>query len=267
MIEESIYSKVSILKTLYIDFFLPIIIILAGFRRILPPIILRWLYCLLRQENFMIKTLLSRLLPREQKFYVLLEKLATLAQTSAQQLQTWVESTDDAHRGAAAKGITACKVEAKALAGTVTKELCLTFITPFDREDIQDFSFSLYKIIKNMDKVRQRLEMHALAHERGDFSRQIDLIVREAAAMQDMVHELTTGGHNARRILDQVAVMQDLENKGDLLLGELMASLFKEERHVRDLILRKDVYDSLEKVIDRYRDAAGIALQIVLKNS
>ena len=55
--------------------------------------------------------------------------------------------------------------------------------------------------------------------------------------------------------------------KGDLMLGELLVSLFNEGHTVRDLILRKDIYDMLEKVIDRYRDAAGVALRIVLKHS
>ena len=32
-------------------------------------------------------------------------------------------------------------------------------------------------------------------------------------------------------------------------------------------ILRKDIYEMLEKVMDRYRDAAATALQIVLKHS
>ena len=215
----------------------------------------------------MIKEFLARLLPQEKKFYGFLERLATLAQSSTGQLKIFIESADADQRGAAVKGMIACKVEGKALIAKITEELCLTFVTPFDREDIQNLSFGLYKIIKHMDKVRQKLEMHTLAHESGDFSRQLDLIVREAAVTTDMIHEMTTGGHNEKIILGKIDVLQDLENKGDILLGELMISLFKEERHVRDLILRKDVYDSLEKVIDLYRDAGGIALQIVLKNS
>ena len=58
-----------------------------------------------------------------------------------------------------------------------------------------------------------------------------------------------------------------MEAHGDEVLGQLLKNLFKGDRDVRDLILRKDVYDMLEKVLDRYRDASAVALQIVLKHS
>lgn len=48
----------------------------------------------------------------------------------------------------------------------------------------------------------------------------------------------------------------------------MLVSLFEDDSSdIRNLILRKDIYDMLEKVLDRYRDAAGIALQIVFKHS
>ena len=66
---------------------------------------------------------------------------------------------------------------------------------------------------------------------------------------------------------EKVATLQDMELKGDAILGELLVTLFNEGHSTRDLILRKDIYDMLEKVLDRYRDAADVALQIVLKHS
>ena len=85
--------------------------------------------------------------------------------------------------------------------------------------------------------------------------------------MEDMVRELTSGHSDSARILQKVNVLHDLENKGDAALGELLSALFKNYTEARDLILRKDIYDMQEKVIDRYRDAAAVALQIVLKHS
>jgi hypothetical protein len=81
-----------------------------------------------------------------------------------------------------------------------------------------------------------------------------------------MVYELVKGHHNDR-IIAKVNVLHDLENRGDTVLNELLADLFRNESDVKQLILRKDVYDMLEKVIDRYRNAGAIALQIVLKHS
>jgi uncharacterized protein Yka (UPF0111/DUF47 family) len=143
--------------------------------------------------------------------------------------------------------------------------LCRSYITPFDRDDIQDFAAALYKIPKIMEKVKERMDLHGLAGEGRDFLRQVDVIVEEASAMDDIVKNLIRKP-DSRRVQDKVSVLYDLEHKGDSILGELLATLFDEHTEARDLILRKDIYDMLEKVIDRYRDAAGVALQIVLKH-
>jgi len=209
---------------------------------------------------------LPNLLPRSNQFCSLLEQLAAQAGTCAVHLKAFVESTNDADRQKAAQAISRSRTQAKTLAAEMTKELCCTFVTPFDREDIQDIASDLYKIPKTIEKVKDRMEMHGLGLEKGDFSRQIDLIVQEAEAMEAMVRDLVTK-KDSQKVQDRVALLYDLEHKGDAVLGELLVSLFKSDYGARDLILRKDIYDMLEKIIDRYRDAAGIALQMVLKHT
>lgn len=205
--------------------------------------------------------------PRDNKFCVLLEGLSTQARECAVHLKTFVESVNATEQAQAAEAITASRRKSKELTGQITAELCRTYITPFDREDIQDIAADLYKIPKTIEKIKERLATHGLNSVKGDFSRQIDVIVQESEAMQEMVRELTKAGHDDERIIAKAHQLQELENKGDAILGELLVALFKNNTDARDLILRKDIYDMLEKVVDRYRDAASVALQIVLKHS
>jgi uncharacterized protein Yka (UPF0111/DUF47 family) len=214
----------------------------------------------------MIKKLLSFLLPKEDKFFRLIEGLAEQAQASAHALRTCVESADAGQRAEAAKQASHVRSEAKKLSTEVTNQLCLTFITPFDREDIQDLTRMLYKITKTGDKICDRLTQYDLGNDKDDFSEQSELIIQEATAMRDLVYELTTG-HGTKRIMDKVDVLYDLEHRGDAVLSSSLEALFKKDLDARGFILRKDIFDMLEKVIDRYRDAAAVALQIVLKHS
>ncbi len=210
---------------------------------------------------------LGRLLPQEDKFFHLMRAASVQAQTAASILKNFVESDNDAEREGYGRALAQCKAESKRISEQITKELSLSFITPFDREDIQDLSSNLYKIPKTIDKIRERMALHGLKSHRGDFSRQLDLIVQEASAMQDIIDALTRKGA-AKTVVEKVAELHDLENRGDELLGTMLVSLFEDDSSdVRNLILRKDIYDMLEKVLDRYRDAAGIALQIVFKHS
>lgn len=205
--------------------------------------------------------------PRDNKFCVLLEGLCGQARACAIHLKTFVESADAVEQARAAEAITAARRQSRELTADITAELCRTFITPFDREDIQDIAADLYKIPKTIEKIKDRLSTHRISSVKGDFSRQIDVIVQEAEAMEEMVAALIKPGYDDKRIFAKARQLQELENKGDAILSELLVELFQNNADARDLILRKDIYDMLEKVVDRYRDAAGVALQIVLKHS
>ena len=209
---------------------------------------------------------LSNILPKEDKFYELMRALSAQAHDSAVLLNAFTAMPAGPQRDVLSKKIVAVKAESKRLIETVTREVSISFVTPFDREDIQEFCSQIYKIPKTIDKIRERLELHNIDTNDGDFARQVSLIVQEANAMQDIVEALTRKGAS-KIIVEKAAELHRLETSGDEVLGSLLAKLFTGDRDVRDLILRKDIYDMLEKVLDRYRDAAQIALQIVLKHS
>jgi uncharacterized protein len=206
------------------------------------------------------------LMPKEEKFFRLLEQLAVQARNCGDHLKTYIESTDTVQKQKAAAAMKACRAESKNLSFEVTRQLCLTYVTPFDREDIQDISADLYRITKLIEKVYERLSLHKMEVNRGDFSRQVNLIVQEAAVMETMVRDLISGT-GSDKVLKKADALRDLENEGDTVLSELLGELFRNTTDARELILRKDIYDMLEKIIDGYRDLAGIAISIVLKYS
>jgi uncharacterized protein Yka (UPF0111/DUF47 family) len=193
----------------------------------------------------------------------MIEKLAEAVCSCPQHLKTYMVTKDANGRARAGQSIVDARLRSKEIAAQISAELCRSYVTPFDRDDIQDFTSALYKIPKIIEKVKERIDLHGL--DGGDFGRQIDVITEEASAMDDLVKDLVRKP-DSRRIQDKVRILYELEGKGDAILGELLKTLFQEHTEARDLILRKDIYDMLEKVIDRYRDAAGVALQIVLKH-
>lgn len=209
---------------------------------------------------------LPSLLPKRERFSVLLEKLSQEASHCSRELKIFVESADQAESARSGQSISDGKSRSKALALEVTQELCASFITPFDREDIQDFSGVLYKIPKVIEKIKDRMEQYHMTRGYGDFSPQIDVIIEQAETMNAIVNALVNK-RDARQIEDKIALMDTLEQRGDDILSQNLGRLFAGTQDARELILHKDIYDMLEKVIDLYRDAASVALQIVLKHS
>src|SRR6478609_5748581 len=119
------------------------------------------------------------LLPREEKFVKMLKGLGSQAIISVRLLKTLVENpTDSEVLRHTAEGIKLSRREAKKILDSLTQDICRTLITPFDREDIQLFAQTLYKIPKLIGKVSDRMLTHGIHSYNGDFDRFVVIIER-----------------------------------------------------------------------------------------
>jgi len=61
--------------------------------------------------------------------------------------------------------------------------------------------------------------------------------------------------------------LQHYEGEADKLINELYKDLYSGKFDPIQVIILKDLYELLEKVVDKCRDAGNILFHIVLKNS
>jgi hypothetical protein len=61
--------------------------------------------------------------------------------------------------------------------------------------------------------------------------------------------------------------LQSIEGEADKLELDLLRELYQGDYAPKQIIFLRDLYELLEKVIDRCRDAGNIILQVVLKYS
>ena len=61
--------------------------------------------------------------------------------------------------------------------------------------------------------------------------------------------------------------MQSIESEADRLLLDLYRQLFSNGADAAQLMVRRDLFELLEKAIDRCRDAGNVIYHIALKNS
>jgi len=206
---------------------------------------------------------LQKLLGKEDKFFGLLEASAEEARTSVQALVKLSKSLDQpvvldefAHSRRKDRQITA----------DITQAVYSTFVTALEREDIEGLSSALYKIPKTVEKFCERVLL-APHFVRGiDFSKQISLLERATDIVVQMVKCLRAG-MNLETIKDLNDKLQYLESEADKHMMELYKDLFSGKYEPVQVIALKDLYELLEKVIDRCRDAGNVIAHIVLKNS
>ncbi|MEM0951069.1 MAG: DUF47 family protein [Cyanobacteria bacterium P01_H01_bin.74] len=207
------------------------------------------------------------LLPREEKFIKLLTSLEGYANESARLLKTIVDERNNERLvNTAAENIHHTRKASKKIIILITQEICRTLVTPFDREDIQEFATVLYQIPKRVDKAMARMLTHEIHPFENDFNQLVDIIDRQTEALDTVIQELK-GTLSTKTIHTKVGVLDELEEEGDVALSNLIASSFMSIADTRELILRKDIYELLESITDLYRDAANIVLRIILKHS
>jgi uncharacterized protein Yka (UPF0111/DUF47 family) len=206
---------------------------------------------------------LQKLLGKEDKFFRLLEASAEEARTSVQAL---VKLSKDLDKPVALDEFAYSRHKDKQITQEISAAVYTTFVTALEREDIEDLSNALYKIPKTVEKFSERILL-APEHVRGiDFSKQISLLERATDIVLEMVKALHYG-MNLERIKELNDKLQFLEGEADKHMMSLYKDLFGGKHEPVQVIVLKDLYELLEKIIDRCRDAGNVVGHIVLKNS
>jgi hypothetical protein len=206
---------------------------------------------------------LQRLLGKEDKFFTLLEASAEEARTSVQALVRLSKTLD---KPSVVGDFAYSREKDKQITREISAAVYSTFVTALEREDIEELSNALYKIPKMIDKFTTRL-LATPQHVRGiDFSTQITLLERATDIVLELVKSLRQG-MNLERVKDLNDKLQYLESEADTHMMSLYKDLFSGKHEPLQVIVLKDLYELLEKVIDRCRDAGNVIANIALKHS
>ncbi|MGC3966280.1 MAG: DUF47 family protein [Pirellulales bacterium] len=154
----------------------------------------------------------------------------------------------------------------KRITEKISEELVNTFVTGLEREDIEMVSYALYRICKTIEKFAERFNLAPQRLAGVDFTRQIELLERATETLSQMVRLL-------RRMppLETMKEMNDklqaIEAEADDVMIDLLREVYGGQYEPLQAMMVRDLFDLLEKVIDRCRDAGNAISHIVLKNS
>jgi len=209
---------------------------------------------------------IGRILGHDTKFYDLLEASAKQADTSVHHLVDLLAKIDnnDSVRDLAA--FAESRREDKRITQELTEELTKTFITPLEREDIQALAASLYKIPKTVEKIGERMLICPQDLPKLSFGKQVELLDQAAEAVLAMVKQLRKGT-DAATAREMNAKLQSIEGEADKLELDLLRDLYQGDYKTKQVIFLRDLFELMEKVVDRCRDAGNIVLEVALKYS
>ena len=209
---------------------------------------------------------IRKFLGHDEKFFDLLEASAQQADNSVHHLVDLLTKLEHHESPQSLEEFVRSRRKDKEITQELTEELCTTFITPFEREDIQALAAALYKIPKTVEKIGERVVIFPGELHGRSFSKHLELLDQAAEAVLAMVKQLRKGT-DAATAREQNTRLQTIEGDADKLELELLHDLYHGNYDARQIVFLRDLYDLLEKVIDRCRDTGNIILQIVLKHS
>src|SRR3954471_16025939 len=207
---------------------------------------------------------ISKFLGHDETFFDLLERSAQQADNSVHHLVELLEKHEQGDSPQNLEAFAHSRREDKRITQELTEALSTTFITPLEREDIQGLASALYKIPKTVEKIGERILICPQDLHGRSFKKQVELLDQAAEAVLAMVKELRKGTKIAST-REMNAHLQTIEGDADKLELELLRDLFHGYYSAKHIIFLRDLYDLLEKVIDRCRDAGNIIVQVVLK--
>jgi predicted phosphate transport protein (TIGR00153 family) len=201
------------------------------------------------------------LIPREEKFFTLFDRMAAKVVEGAKKFNELIENYTDVEDKA--KRIKEIEHECDLIAHEVIDKLNKTFITPLEREDISSLVKYLDDVMDDIEATSSRFVMYGMKKPTAAVGELGRIIFSAAEQLQKAVNSIQEPQNLATFLVE----INRLENQADLICREQIAKLFREEPDVREILKWKEVYEQLEACADRCEDVADVIEDIVVKNA
>jgi uncharacterized protein len=201
------------------------------------------------------------LAPRGREFFDLFEEAAGNIQRATELLDQMLR--DYPERRELAREILICEQEGDRITHDVIHALNSSFVTPIDREDILDLISALDDIVDFVEEVADYLGLYKIEAPMEQAQRQAQVLAQAG-------RQLAMGMPRLRNFDDMshfTVEVNRLENEGDRIVREAVASLFEEGIDPLIVIRWKDIYERIEDAIDASEKAAYILEGISTKNA
>ncbi len=204
------------------------------------------------------------LMPREERFFELFTRHARVTVAGAEALKRLLNGGDDVVR--CCREITARENEADEITREVLTALRRTFITPLDRGDIKDLITSMDDAIDQMNKTAKVIALFELRSFEKCMQEMGEIIVRAANLSMEAVPLLSSIGKQAGHLNALTEQIIRIEETADQLHDQGRKELFVKHTDAIAFVVGTEVYDHLEKVVDRFEDVANEISAIVIEN-
>jgi len=206
---------------------------------------------------------LSQLLvSRDRQYFDLFEEAGGNIVRAADLLDQLLRAFPD-RREELTREILICEQEGDRITHDIIRRLNETFVTPIDREDIYALASGLDDIVDYTEEAADYLGLYKIEAPMEQAQQLAHVLLQATRLIAEAMPRL----RNFDDLSHYTVEINRLENDGDRITREAMASLFDNGIDPMVVIRWKDIFDRLENAIDATEHAANIIEGIIIKNS
>jgi uncharacterized protein len=204
------------------------------------------------------------LMPREARFFELFNRHAQVTLGGAVALRALLNGNEEVVERC--REISQRENEADEITREVLTALRRTFVTPLDRGDIKDLITSMDDAIDQMNKTAKIITLFELRSFDKPMQDMGEIIVRAAELSGQAIGLLSSLAGETNRLNSLTEQIIRIEEQADDLHEQGRKQLFKDQKNPIAFVVGSEVYDHLERVVDRFEDVANEISAIVIEN-
>jgi len=199
--------------------------------------------------------------PRDREFFDLFEEAGGNIARAADLLDQMIGAWPD--RKELAREILICEQEGDRITHDIISRLNQTFVTPIDREDILELASALDDVVDLTEEVADYMGLYRIEAPMEQSQRLAHILVQATRQIAEALPRM----RGFKDLAHYTVEINRLENDGDRVTREAVASLFEGGIDPMVVIRWKDIFERLEDAIDACEHVANVLESIVIKNS
>jgi predicted phosphate transport protein (TIGR00153 family) len=199
--------------------------------------------------------------PRDRQVFDLFEEASANILRAADLLDRMLRNYPETKE--LAREILLCEQEGDRITHDIVQRLNQTFVTPIDREDILELASTLDDIVDLTEEVADYLGLYKIEAPMEQAQRLAHILMQACRQIAEAMPRM----RDFKDISHYTVEIHRLENEGDRVTREAIASLFDTGIDPMVVIRWKDLFERLEDAVDATERVANTLSGIVIKNS
>ncbi|MBI2251167.1 MAG: DUF47 domain-containing protein [Armatimonadetes bacterium] len=201
------------------------------------------------------------LLPKVEKFYKFFNDQVDLIYQAAKYFKNFMDDFSSFEENL--KKIEELEHQVDVLLHEIIVHLNTTFITPIDREDIHQLANNLDDIMDYIQGSASKMSLFKIKAPTGDSLKMAETIINSIEVIKKGIKMLPT----FKDISNLRKEIKGLEKEGDRINRKAIAELFNNHTDVLEVIKWKEIYESMEMVIDKCEDVMDVLEAVMIKHA